>query len=246
MIRYQNILLQRRIAIPIDLVLYAVIAVGLVLWLRSVLGTRHGDERSRPNPFAAPAEGGPRPASASMGAAAAQEAPESDRISELMRLTAGRTVIAPGAEAGLREMARADRDFDIDHFLQGAQDAFVMIVEAFAKGDRETISGLLAPDVRASFLREMDGREDRGETHITDIHALRRVEILGAEVRGRQARVTLRFTADETILVRDRDGKLLSGNPDRVVEVVDIWVFGRDVKDRDPTWFLLETREDGV
>ena len=39
---------------PADIVIYAVVAVGLILWLRSILGTRHGNERSRPNPFMAP------------------------------------------------------------------------------------------------------------------------------------------------------------------------------------------------
>lgn len=224
--------------------LYAAIAVGLVLWLRSVLGTRHGDERQRPNPFAAPADVGPARPVAAASAGTGPEA-EEDRIAEVMRLSAGRIRIAPGAETGLREIMQVDRGFDIDRFFAGAQDAFVMIVEAFAKGDRETISGLLAPDVRASFLDEMAAREARGETHIADIHAVRRVEILEAGLaQGHQARVTLRFTADETIAVRDRDGKLISGNPDRIAEATDIWVFGRDVRGRDPTWFLLETRDD--
>jgi predicted lipid-binding transport protein (Tim44 family) len=232
-------------AISIDLILYAAIAVGLVFWLRSVLGTRHGDERQRPNPFAASAEtGAVRGDPAPSGDRAAGAELAEDRISEILRLSAGRVRLVPEAEAGLREIVRADRMFDIDRFFQGAQEAFALIVEAFAKGDRATLAGLLAPDVRASFEREIAAREARGETTITDIHAVRRVEILEAALReGRHARVTVRFTADETVIVRDRDGRLVSGNPDRVAENIDIWVFGRDIRDRDPTWFLMETRE---
>lgn len=224
--------------------LYAAIAVGLVFWLRSVLGTRHGDERQRPNPFAGPSDArAPQPVST--GAVPGAEGPGEDRISEILRLSAGRVRLAPKAEAGVREIARIDRSFDIDRFFQGSQEAFVMIVEAFAKGDRATISGLLAPDVRASFEREIDAREARGEISITDIHAVRRVEILEANVTdGRQARVAVRFTADETVMVRDREGKLVSGHPDNIIENIDVWVFGRDLRDRDPTWFLMETRED--
>ncbi len=39
---------------PADIVIYAVVAIGLIAWLRSILGTRNGSERSRPNPFMAP------------------------------------------------------------------------------------------------------------------------------------------------------------------------------------------------
>ncbi|HRC27077.1 MAG TPA: hypothetical protein PKX87_06575, partial [Alphaproteobacteria bacterium] len=78
-------------AISIDLILYAAIAVGLVFWLRSVLGTRHGDERQRPNPFAPPSDSSPsRAESASPGGVSAGGQAEEDRISEILRLSAGR------------------------------------------------------------------------------------------------------------------------------------------------------------
>ena len=38
--------------IPADLFIYIIIAVVLVIWLRNTLGTRHGDEKTRPNPYA--------------------------------------------------------------------------------------------------------------------------------------------------------------------------------------------------
>jgi hypothetical protein len=44
--------LLEEIFVAVDLIIYAVIAAGLIFWLRSILGTRHGDERERPNPFA--------------------------------------------------------------------------------------------------------------------------------------------------------------------------------------------------
>ena len=39
---------------PADLIVYAVVAAGLIFWLRSILGTRHGEEHERPNPFLTP------------------------------------------------------------------------------------------------------------------------------------------------------------------------------------------------
>ena len=57
------------------------------------------------------------------------------------------------------------------------------------------------------------------------------------------AYVTVRFVADETVVCRDKDDKILYGHPDHVAEKIDIWTFGRDVKSSDPVWYLFETRE---
>src|SRR5690606_39836599 len=60
------------------------------------------------------------------------------------------------------------------------------------------------------------------------------------------AYITIRFIADETCVVRDKDGVILSGDPDRITEMNDIWTFVRDIKDRDPRWLVQETRDGDV
>lgn len=239
-------------SLPFDLVVYAIVAAGLVFWLRGLLGTRHGDERQRPNPFTQNPETPPRDASASPVAApglspsASATPPIEDRIGQIARLAAGRTLIASSAVPGLRAIAQSDRGFDIDHFFRGAQDAFILIVESFAKGEKETLKGLLHDPVYKSFESVIEGRDAREEKATTDVHAVRRVEITDAKIEGKIAFVTVRFTADETIVLRDREGKVLEGNPDRVTENIDIWTFGRDLRGRDPTWLVYETREESV
>ncbi|MBU0800709.1 MAG: TIM44-like domain-containing protein, partial [Alphaproteobacteria bacterium] len=76
-----------------------------------------------------------------------------------------------------------------------------------------------------------------------EIHAVRKVEVVEARLEGRMAFVTVKFVADETSVLKDADGKFLSGHPDRVTETIDIWTFGRDVRGRDPVWAVYETRE---
>lgn len=230
---------------PADLLLYAVAAAGLVFWLRSLLGTRHGDERQRPNPFLRPRD----PSAAPLGARAALPSPAAadagDREGRLAALRAGLgrgMSAAPQAEDGLLALLDADRGFDLSRFMAGAQDAFVIIAEAYAAGDRETLSGLLSPALYGAFGKALSAREEKGETASLEIHAVRRAEITDARLSGKTAYITVRFTADETSVVRDREGCLLSGHPDRVAETVDVWTFGRDVKSRDPAWRLFETR----
>ena len=224
------------------LILYAIVAAGLVFWLRSLLGTRSGDERQRPNPFTTPPP-----------EAQAQPVPHIDDGVTTLPLAEQKPVLprnvsisSENAERALLEVARQDGDFDLAKFSMGAQDAFVVIVESFAAGDRDTLKSLLEPKVYDAFNQALAAREENGESMSTEIHAVRRVEILDAKVDGRVAYVTIRFIADETCVIRAKDGAILSGDPDRITEMYDIWTFSRLVRSRDPRWLLHETRDGDV
>lgn len=232
-----------------DIVIYAAVAVGLVFWLRNILGTRHGDERQRPNPFTRPPEDAnakspvhPAQLNEAGLPAAALAVPALNPLALPTTLRA--SIKDPAAETGVMDIIKNDRGFDLAHFVGGAQDAFVMIVEAFSNGDRDVLRELLSPDLYRAFDDALLARETAGETMQTEIHAVRRTEILEAGMRGRMAVLTLRFVADETAIIKNRDGLIVSGNPDRVSETIDVWTFGRDLKSKDPTWFLLATREE--
>ncbi len=67
------------------------------------------------------------------------------------------------AESGMREILSADRNFDVGRFVEGAQAAYGMILEAFWKGDKEELKSLCDDDVYESFAEVIDAREKRGE-----------------------------------------------------------------------------------
>lgn len=222
--------------IPADIIIYAVIAAGLVFWLRSILGTRHGEERQRPDPFA------PREEETT-----GEEQPSTTMAAKPTGQNAHADYADEAAQSGLLQIALADRNFDAKVFVERAEDAFSIIITAFAEGDRETLRALLDAPVYEAFDNALREREKKGESVTTEVHAIRNTRIIDAVLdRKRHARITLRFTADETCVIRDRDGQLLSGHPDQVTEMVDVWVFGRDIKSSDPRWLLIETRDDQV
>ncbi len=236
---------------PVDILIYALVAAGLVFWLRSLLGTRSDDDRQRPNPFAGSGTGVPgrkTPVQSSPGLLpgsrrmAAAEGAESETLTAALDRHV--SLAAGSAESGLLEISRADRSFSLARFVTGAQDAFVMIVEAFARGDRETLENLLSPAVFKIFSEALKEQEARGEKTSVEIHSIRKIEIADAKLVGRQAYITVRFTADETRVTRTADDKVVFGNPDKVSETVDIWTFGRDVRSRSPVWLVYETRDE--
>ena len=226
---------------PADLIVYGLVAAGLIVWLRSLLGTRHGEERQRPNPFLQPLEQDDKAPRALEDKTATPE--------ESLALLAERSgrkfsVENKTAENALLEVMKADRQFDVYNFLNAAQDAFAIIVEVFAQGDRETLKDLLSPAVYDSFEAAIREREQRRETQMTDVHAIRKAQILAARLEGKTAFVTVRFVADETSVTRDSDGRILQGDPDRAAEIRDVWTFARDIRARDPRWMVVETRSD--
>ena len=218
---------------PIDIIIYAVVAAVMVFWLRSVLGTKHGEERERPNPFEE------RP----------DAAPQMDNGLDPIDMQPAHETFASGndkVDAGLVQIALADKSFNLKEFKENAEDAFMIIVTAFADGDRETLRDLCTDAVYSAFDAAITEREKAGETVVTEIHAVRKMDVTAAGVDKKTAYVTMRITADETYVVQDADGNILAGHPDRVSDMTDKWTFSRDTKSKDPRWFLSKTEDDAI
>lgn len=215
--------------IPTDIIVYAVIAVVLLVWLGRTIGTRHGAERQRPNPFTVPPEG-QKPVIDSQRAANAAQEPVSGNPTP--------------TDTALVQIALADRNFDSRHFVENAKDAFSMVVTAFAEGDRATLKDLLSDAVYKSFDAAITAREAAGQKALTEVLSVRDATIIDASLKGSTASITLRIKAEETYALSDSSGKVIAGHPDRVVTMTDVWTFARDVKSSDPRWMVTETRDD--
>ena len=214
-----------------EIIILAMIAAFLGLRLYSVLGRRaEHEEEPVPTRFEQPdgqsAQGQPRQAP--------QQAPIGAREFSGFPL---------GVDQGLRAIASADRHFDLVGFLEGARGAYGMILEAFWKGDRDTLRELCDDDVYQGFAAAIDAREQAGEQLENRLVRIEEVELRAAELDRRTARITLLFRADIAAVTRDRDGNLVAGSLDDAVESRDIWTFSRDISSADPHWLLDETDE---
>ena len=236
---------------PVDILLYILIAAGLVFWLHNILGTRHGDERDRSNPFLERED----PPHKSDRDEEENVISFLEREQSVMRIAGadindalplGGRIDNKTAENGLEEIAKKDPDFVTADFLSGAIHAFTIIVEAFAEGDRETLKSLLKPNVYGSFEAAIQQREERGESVETIVHEVAKSHIIEARLDEDTAIITVRFCADETCVIRNAEGEILSGDPDTMTHMIDVWVFVRDLSSDDPVWYLKETRDDEV
>lgn len=213
------------------IVILALIAGFLALRLYSVLGKRTGHEQ----------EPALRPAEERAKVTVLQPRPLSDIPGDSVRLADG--LIAPGGEAGVRALIAADRNFDVPQFVEGAKAAYKMVLEAFWRGDRSELEWLCDTDVLTSFEEAIAQREVAG--HVLDNRLVRidKAQIVGANVNGRVAEVSLRFEADIAAVTRDKDRNVVAGSLTDAVSTNDIWTFTRDLRSTDPNWKLSETDE---
>ncbi len=221
----------------VEIILLAMVAGFLVLRLRSVLGRRQGFERP-PRPEGRSAGYDPRGARPGADGAPEDAAPAVPTVA-----SGARRVIpdrrTPAGQA-LARIAGVDANFDPSRFLDGAEAAFRMIVQAFAASDRGTLRNLLSDDAYAGFAKVLDAREAAGERQRTELRAVNEVGIEAADLRGTVADITVRFVTDQINMTIGRDGDVVSGS-DAVTELTDLWTFQRDLTSADPTWKLVGT-----
>jgi predicted lipid-binding transport protein (Tim44 family) len=226
-----------------------VVAVFVLFRLRSVLGTRTGNERppidrSRSTPTEKKATANdetvvpmrPRP---TQGPDLDDERRARKLESEIDQFSRGNADLA----TGLRAVADVDPTFTPKSFLEGAKQAYEMIVTSFAEGDRQTLKNLLEKDVYDSFARAISDREAAGQKNEFTFVGLPKIEISDAEYDKKNVLVTVRFHAEVVSAIRDKDGNLVEGNADQVQTIADEWTFARNPKSRDPNWKVVTTSQ---
>lgn len=142
---------------------------------------------------------------------------------------------------GLNAIRSCDPGFNSDAFLSGARQAFDMVIDAFNARDRETLVMLLADNVYQNFdavLREQAATERYAHTTLVEV---RRAVIVGAQLRGKTAEITVDFETVQIHLVKDASGAILEGDASAQERVEDRWVFTRDIKTSGPDWKISET-----
>ena len=204
----------------IDILIFAVIAVLLVLRLRSVLGQRTGYEET-------------------------QEKQANERFADKPNAPIPFPKVddksAKISGSGLDVLRRADRQFNENEFIQGATAAFNMILTAFAEGDQAQLKRLLSYELLQSFMQTIHDRTAAKETLEITINDIRGVSILNVELADSVASITVHFHTIQTRIARDEHGNIMDDSDTEPREFIDIWTFERDLTLDDPNWKLAET-----
>ena len=234
---------------PFNLILLAIALV--VFWrLRSVLGSRTGNERPPFDPYGANGSDKTVAAEAANGNVIrlpkdgdAAEVPRRSDEEQSTPVWAGFAVEGSPVAKGLEKIVQSDPSFAPRAFLDGAKVAYEMILEAFAEADKPALKNLLSRDVYEGFAKAIDAREAAGQKLESRFVGIGKAEFVSVDLTGQRAAITVKFVSELISATRDKDGTVVEGDPKQIRETTDVWTFERDVNSRDPNWKLVATEE---
>ena len=212
------------------IVILALVALFVGLRLYSVLGERTGHEQQPILKPADPARVEPRVTQPSVATPTPTDA--------------GDMAFVPTAGPGVRAILAADPSFDVARFLEGAKAAYRMILEAYWKGDLDTLRTHVDAHVYEAFAGAVEQRQKDKLTLDNRLVEIDQAVISEATLERGIAVLTVRFEADIAAVTRNADGQVVAGSLSDAVQTRDLWTFRRDTGARDPNWLLIETDEE--
>jgi len=140
----------------------------------------------------------------------------------------------------------AIRSGDIDdeakkQFLKGAVVAYEQIITSFAKGDKKSLKLLLGKEMFGDFSDVIDERDEKNLKYETTFIGIKSSKILEFKKIENIYKVTVKFVSEIITCVKDKNNKVIEGNPDTIKTVNDVWKFSKNMWSQDPTWYLVET-----
>ncbi len=127
-------------------------------------------------------------------------------------------------------------------FLKGAQIAYETIVTNFSKGKLKDIKSLLDMQVYEQFNTAIDDRKSKSYSSETTFIGINSAEIKNHQQNKNMLEVTVEFVSEIISCIRDKENKIISGDPEKVKKVNDVWKFSKDSRSTNPNWLLIDTQ----
>ena len=201
----------------LDIIILGLLAIFLGFRLKWLLGDRSGYSGDLKNPDAVNKE----------------ERIENQNVIKLNNTTIN--------GEGLDSLIKADPGFNEKEFLEGAKNAFKIIIKSFSDSEIESLKPLLDYDLLNSFTKSISEREARQERQFSDVVSFKNFEIIKVNINDNLASITLKIVSEQIKYLVDKNDVLLEGNKDQSEIIKDKWVFERDISSTNPNWRLVET-----
>ena len=236
---------------PLDIVIFGVIAVVLIFRFLGVLGQNDkNDGRRRRDTFGnyrkSVEESRARREKERVRRVEKAETKAETKSAVAQRVSAQVEPEKVSSKKVLSESSSDSSSLLDKAFLEGAKAAFAMILEAYAAGDLHNLKALLDKEMLARMKEDVEKRqksEERLEISLLEIVDAR-IEERTQDERFEQ--IAVAFTSKQCHLLFDKDNKLIEGDPDDEELLCDLWTFRQNLASQDPTWFLCATRSQGT
>ena len=132
---------------------------------------------------------------------------------------------------------------DQEEFLKGAKIAYETIITDFSDNDNKitTSKSLLSKKIYDQFKEALSERSKRGHFAEITFIGVNSAKIKEHNKIGNILKVTVDFVSEVITCIKDKEKKIVSGDPDKIKKIYDTWVFSRDTRSNNPNWQLVDT-----
>ena len=130
-----------------------------------------------------------------------------------------------------------------NEFLKGAKIAYETIITDFSDNDNKLIKSkpLLSKSIYDQFNQALKDRSQRGHYAEITFVGVKSATIKEHKKIDQILKVTVDFVSEVITCIKDKDKKVISGDPEKIKNIYDTWVFSRDTNSKNPNWHLVET-----
>ena len=125
-------------------------------------------------------------------------------------------------------------------FLRGAEIAYESILSSFASGDLIKLKNLLSSNMFSNFSDAIKARNKEGIKSEFTFIGVKESSVEKYEKIKDNLFATVKFVAEVISVKKNKEDKVIEGNPDKIKFVTDSWKFTRNIKQKDPNWYLSE------
>ena len=155
----------------------------------------------------------------------------------------GKKVTQSGSEKKVVNLSSSKLDDATkEQFIKGAKAAYEMIITSFAKGDKKTLKPLLNKEIYKNFSDEIDHRKKENLKSELTFVGVKSAEIKNFEKKDNIYTFTVNFVSEIITCKKDKNNKVVEGNPDIIKTVKDVWKFSKNMWSSNPNWYLVETQ----
>tara|TARA_Y100000768_G_scaffold322325_1_gene258535 strand:- start:1798 stop:2394 length:597 start_codon:yes stop_codon:yes gene_type:complete len=128
-------------------------------------------------------------------------------------------------------------------FLNGAKIAYETIITDFSDNDNKLVASkpLLSKKIHDQFEEALKERGKRGHYAEITFIGVNSAKIKEHKKIDKILNVTVDFVSEVITCIKDKDKKVISGDPDKIKKIYDTWVFSRDTRSTSPNWQLVDT-----
>tara|TARA_B100001996_G_scaffold292829_1_gene233029 strand:- start:1090 stop:1692 length:603 start_codon:yes stop_codon:yes gene_type:complete len=127
-------------------------------------------------------------------------------------------------------------------FLKGAEVAYETILTSFSKGDRESLKDLLTEKMQANFSSAIEDRNSKKIKSELTFIGIKSSAIQKFEKTAEALFFTVKFVSEIISVKKDKDNKIVEGDPSKIKTVIDHWKFTRKISSLNPNWYLAEIK----